>query len=83
MTADMITKYMLHSIPYLGKGDSRPAGVKLDEHVVLQLVEPYRKTGRNVTTDNFFTRTNLAKTLRQQGISFVGTADRIRTDISQ
>ena len=52
MAADVDTKYMLHSIPYLGKDDSRPAGVKLGEHVVLQLIEPYRRTGRNVTTGN-------------------------------
>ena len=83
MAADVDTKYMLHSIPYLGKDDSRPAGVKLGEHVVLQLIEPYRKTGRNVTTDNFFTSVNLAKTLRQQGISIVGTVNRIRKEIPQ
>ena len=74
---------MLHSIPYLGKDDSRPAKVKLGEHVVLQLIEPYRKTGQNVTTDNFFTSVNLAKTLRQQGISIVGTVNRIRKEIPQ
>ena len=83
MAADVDTKYILHSIPYLGKDDSRPAGVKLGEHVVLQLIEPYRKTGRNVTTDNFFTSVNLAKTLRQQGISIVGTVNRIRKEIPQ
>ena len=47
MAADVDTKYMLHSIPYPGKDDSRPAGVKLNERVLLQLIEPYRKTGRN------------------------------------
>ena len=65
MAADEDTKYMLHSIPYLGKDDSRPAGVKLGEHVVLRLIEPYRKTGRNVTTDNFFTSVKLAKTVNR------------------
>ena len=83
MATDVDTKYMLHSIPYLGKDDSRPAGVKFGEHVVLQLIEPYRKTGRNVTTDNFFTSVNLAKTLRQQGTSIVGTVNRIRKEIPQ
>ena len=56
MVADVNTKYLLHSIPYLGKDDSRSAEVKLGEHVVLQLFELYRKTGRNVTTDNFLLR---------------------------
>ena len=61
MTADVRTKYMLHSFPYLGKDDSRSAGITLGEHVVLRLTEPYRMTGRNVTTDNFFTSVNLVK----------------------
>ena len=77
MAADVQTKYMLHSFPYLGKDDSWSAGIKLGEHIVLWLTEPYRKTGRNVTTDNFFTSVYLAKTLRQQGISIVGTLNRI------
>ena len=54
MAADVKTKCTLHSFPYLGKDDSRPAGVALDELVVLRLTEPCRKTGRNMTTDNFF-----------------------------
>ena len=83
MAADVKTMYMLNSFPYMGKDDSRPAGVTLGEQVVLRLLEPYRKTGRNVTTDNFFTLVNLAKTLRQQGISIVGTVNRIRKEIPQ
>ena len=65
------------------KDDSPPAGITLGEHVVLRLTEPYRKTGRNVTADNFFTSVNLAKTLRQEGISIVGTVYRIRKEIAQ
>ena len=78
MAADVQTKYMLHSFSYMGKDDSRPAGMTLRERIVLRLTKPYRKTGRNVTTDNFFTSVNLAKTLRQEGISIVGTVNRIR-----
>ena len=37
MVADVDTKFVIHSIPYPGIDDSRPAGVKLGEHVVLQL----------------------------------------------
>ena len=83
MAADVQTKYMLHSFFYLGKDDARPAGITLGEHVVLRLTEPYSKTGRNVTTDNFFTSVNLAKTLRQEGISIVGIVNRIRKQIPQ
>ena len=56
MAADVQTKYMLRSFPYLGKDDSRLAGITLGEHVVVRLTEPYRKTGRNVTSDNFLRR---------------------------
>ena len=83
MAADAQTKYMLHSVPYLEKDDSRPEGITLGEHVVLRLTESYRKTVLNMTIDNFYTSVNHAKTLRQEGISIVGTADRIRKEISQ
>ena len=74
---------MLDTFPYLGKDYSRPAGITSGKHVVLRLTKPYRKTGRNVTTDNFFTSVNLAKTLRQEGISIVGTVNRILKKIPQ
>ena len=83
MAADVQTKNMLQSFPHLEKDDSRPAGVTLGEHVVLRLIEPYKKTDRNVTTDNFFTSINLAKTLRQEGLSLVVTVNRIRKEIPQ
>ena len=83
MAVDVQTKYMLHSFPYLGKNDSRPAGITLGEQVVLRLTKPYRKTDRNVTTDNFFTSVNLAKTLRQNGISIVGTVNHTLKEILQ
>ena len=81
MAADVKTKYMLNSFPYMGKDDSRPAGVTLGELLVLRLLKSYRKTGRNVTIDNFYRSVYLAKTLRQQGISIVGTVNRIRKEI--
>ena len=37
MAADVKTKYMLHSFPYMWKDDSRPAEVALGERVVLRL----------------------------------------------
>ena len=46
MAADVKARYTLNSFSYMGKNDSRPAGVALGEHVVLRLLELYRKTGR-------------------------------------
>ena len=83
MATNVQTKYMLHSFPYIRKDDSQPAGITLGEHVVLRLTEPYRKTGQNVTTDNFFTSVNIAKTLGQEGISIIGTVNRIQKEIPQ
>ena len=74
---------MLHSFSYTGKDDSLPVEVTLGEQIVLRLTESYRKTVRNVSTDNFFTSVNLAKTLKQRGISIVGTVIRIRKEIPQ
>ena len=36
-----------------------------------------------MTTDNFFTLVNVAKILRQEGISIVGAVNRIRKEIPQ
>ena len=77
---DVKPKYMLHSFSYMGKDDSPLGEETLGEQVVLRLTEPYRKTVRKATTDNFFTSVNLAKTLKQRGISIVGTVNRIRRD---
>ena len=83
MATDVKTKYILHSFRYIKKEDSRQAGVTLDEHVVLRLTGPYRKTGRNVITNNFLRSVNLAKTLRQKEISIVATVNCIRKEIPQ
>ena len=80
IATDVKTKYMLPSFPYMGKDVSRPAEVTLGKQVALRVSEPYRKTVGNVTTDHFFTLINLAKTLKQRGISIVGTVNRIRRD---
>ena len=74
---------MLHSFPYMRKDDSQLAEVTLGKQVVLQPIEPYRKTVRNVTTANFFTSVNLAKTLKQPGMSIVKTVNRIQKEILQ
>ena len=44
---------MVNGFPYLGKDDSRPAGQRLADHVVMKLMELYVGKGRNVSTDNF------------------------------
>lgn len=45
----------------------------LGEYFTLELTRPFRKTGRIVTTDNWFTSLPLAKGLLQFGMHLVGT----------
>ena len=53
----------------------------LDDHVVLNLTAPFLGKGRNITCDNFFTSTNLAKLLSSKKTSIVGTVNRIGSEI--
>ena len=47
--------------------------------VGLDLVGTYKSSGRNVTTDNFFTFLELAETLRSQNLTLLGTVRRNKT----
>lgn len=81
LASDVKSKYLVNGFPYLGRDESRPPGQRLGENVVLRLMEPYINTGRNVTTDNFFTSIKLAKDLKQRRTSVVGTMNRIRREL--
>ncbi|KAF2886752.1 hypothetical protein ILUMI_19418 [Ignelater luminosus] len=81
MLADVKSKYMCNTFPYLGKDELRPEGELLAENVVIRLMEPYLRTGRNVTTDNFFTSLKLAERLKAMQTSIVGTMKRTRKEI--
>lgn len=66
--------YPLNGIVYTGKPSAdSPRQTNVGENVVLSLIEPYKHSGRNVTTDNFFTSLSLANNLRIGGLSLVGT----------
>lgn len=72
MACDAETYYMCNAIPYLGKGTATTS-TPLGEYFTLELTRPFRKTGRIVTTDNWFTSLPLAKGLLQFGMHLVGT----------
>ncbi|KAF2888432.1 hypothetical protein ILUMI_17741, partial [Ignelater luminosus] len=82
MLADVKSKYMCNAFPYLGKDELRPEGESLPENVVIRLMEPYLRTGRNVTTDNFFTSFKLAERLKAMQTSIVGAMKRTRNSNS-
>lgn len=71
---DAKTWYPLNAIPYLGRelsGSSRRTNIALT--TVSELCEPYFRTHRTVTFDNFFTSYELAQHLLANGLTSVGT----------
>ncbi|XP_073502039.1 uncharacterized protein [Phyllobates terribilis] len=78
---DKRSKYLANGFPYLGKDDTRRAEDRLADHVVMKLLDPFLKKGRNVTTDNYFTSVKLAKQLKSKGTTIVGTLNKIRREV--
>jgi hypothetical protein len=64
------TYYVLGIIPYCGK-DVITHSLAFD--TVCKLIRPVENSGRNVTTDNFYTSLNLARELRRKKLTLVGT----------
>lgn len=82
MMCDGGTNYMCNAIPYLGKGTT-PAGKPSADYFVEKLVEPVRTSGRNITTDNWFTSIPLAKYLLDQKLTTIGTIRKNKPELPQ
>jgi hypothetical protein len=65
---------------YCGR-DGEDRDVPLGEHVVMSLTENLRRSGRNVTCDNFFTSINLAQRLYEMDMTVVGTVRANRREL--
>ena len=70
MVCDTTTSFVLRAFPYVGRKEKE---VGFGEYVILSLMEPYKNTGLNVTTDNFFTSLCLARRHLQSNITMLGT----------
>lgn len=71
---DVKTSYLLDVVPYLGRESSSANRAKnIGEQVVLDLAKTYFKTGRGVTTDNFFSSISLSENLWKNGMTHIGT----------
>jgi len=70
---DSDTSYPLNGQIYLGRqpGESREVGQ--GARVVHDLVSPWKKSGRNVVADNFFSSVELVEELLQDGLTYTGT----------
>ena len=69
---DADTTYPLVGQVYLGKENDHRE-VNQGSRVVKDLIAPYYDTGRNVTTDNFFTSVPLADDLLARNVTIVAT----------
>ena len=78
---DSQTCYPLKGDVYLGRQPGQQRDVGQGARVVKQLVEPWRRSGRNFTADNFFTSIPLAEDLLKDGLTFVGTIRSNKTHI--
>ena len=78
--ADSDTFYCADAQLYAGKVGNQ-TDVGQGTRVVLQLSESIAGSGRNVTTDNFFTNYKLARELQEQKLSIVGTVRGNRREI--
>ena len=71
--ADAENNFPLVAEPYLGRPLGADRQVNLGRNVALRLSAPFFNSGRNVTTDNFFTDKELSDVLQNNGLTFVGT----------
>ncbi|KAJ4430670.1 hypothetical protein ANN_19261 [Periplaneta americana] len=79
----MYTRYILKMEVYAGK-DERPAEERTAKAVVRRLVKPLEGTGRNVTTDRYYTSIELAEELyNDDKLTLVGTLKSNRKHIPE
>lgn len=77
--SDVNTKYTWNLQVYVGKTGTAPERNQ-GKRVVLDLIDGL-KSGRGITTDNFFTSYDLAQELLNKNFTLVGTLRKIRKEI--
>lgn len=70
---DAITFYPCQGSIYTGRLAGNERRVNIGEKTVMSLCQHYKNSGRNITTDNFFTSLPLARALKSDGLTLVGT----------
>lgn len=80
---DSKTFYLLNAEVYIGK-NSTPQGIPVAEYYTLNLTKPIHGTNRNLTTDNWFTSIQTAKTLHDDySTTLVGTIKKNKAEIPE
>ena len=75
------THYVLKMDVYKGREIGEPRETNLGSKVVLKLSEPFQKSGRNITSDNFFTNLELERKLLMQNLTIVETIRKNRKEL--
>lgn len=74
MLADCAERYVLQMDVYAGKTDDSSPQSRGPKEIVKGLVAPFRQSGRNVTTDRYYTSVELSDELYSDfGLTLVGT----------
>lgn len=81
MLCDSKTSYVYRLQVYTGKTVGQGREQNQGERVVLDLTQDMQGSGRNVTTDNFFTSLSLSKKLSQRKITLLGTVRKNRREL--
>lgn len=71
--ADSSNNFPLLGIPYLGRPIGQDRQMNLGRNIALQLAQPFFKSGRNITCNNYFTDLALAEGCLKNGLTVVGT----------
>ena len=73
---------MINGFPYVGKDEMRSSTEHVSARVLMQLMRPYANaTGRNVTTESYFTSVKLANQSKEKQTSLLGTVNKIRREV--
>ena len=78
---DLTSHYVLKMDLYKGREIGEPRETNLGSKVVLKLSEPFQKSGRNITSDNFFANLELGRKLLMQNLTIVGTIRKNRKEL--
>ncbi|XP_054834881.1 piggyBac transposable element-derived protein 4-like isoform X1 [Eublepharis macularius] len=81
MCCDSKTGYVQNMDIYSGRAEGDPAAQNLEQRAVLQLTQHLHGSGRNVTSDSFFTNVALARELEKHKMTLVGTLRKERPEI--
>ena len=77
---DSTASYVLKIDIYKGKEPQKLQNINLGCKVVMHLPEPFKKSSRNITYDNFFTSLELGRKLLKDRLTLVGTIQKNRKE---